>query len=712
MHCGARIVWLTRAALICALLGGGVPTGSASAHETDNFTMPPEREFADWGAIWTRIIHRGLESGADHTNARIRRAVEAGAPEAYVQRLRRAETVQRAIRRAFPPTLTLIDDIDRLVVTEQARMRFPGKLTQYRPFEYIYSHSSFPLDPRQIFKLWRARHMKIHGVHLGSDKIGHFLSKGDIYYRIYRDKLRKGQSRDDAIAATVAVGVGNDLFLSEKRMLGYWSSGVLSQADLAADYLGLKFYMNLTEPVRIAGETRPPMLEMVDGYWRLADHVRIDTDFFGVFISDHMNEALNPNLMEPMMRRPVRQQIERGCAPLLERYSDRFGNRRSRQWFERTMHELSSYFGADYGHRKRFDEMVSISEVCFPVHEYQDMHERSALGRTALHQAAADGDTGKVRELLASGADPDVRVQSKEDYSSEWGNRPLHYAARKDHKRVVEMLLSAGAEVNAANDRGVTPTHRAVQIGGDSLELLLRWGADVGARDERGRAPLHWASTYPRLEVIERLIEVGADVGARDHEGRTPLHYAAQWGQLPVMEMLLDAGAELDARASFAVTPTFLAAWHGKELAVRALLEVGADADACDDTGRTPLHAAAAGMHTSVAEVLIAGGATVDRSDAFGFTPLHEAARRNNTRLIDVLIEAGADYHADDHLERTPLHVAAMRNHKAAVNRLTAHGGDPLRPDRDGRTPHNLLKHAPPNLVDQFMRLGAYGSDD
>lgn len=710
MGWGAGTIRLSHVMVIGALVIGAGGVASVSAHETDNFTMPPERPFADWGPIWTRIVHRALEHGVAYTNERIRRAQDANLPEAYVERLRRPEMVQWAIRRAFPPTLTLIDDIDRLVATEQARRRFPGKLPSYQPFEYIYSYSSFPLDPRQVFKLWRARHMKVHGVHLGSDKIGHFFTKGDIYYRMYRDKLRAGMSREEAIEAVVAVGVSGDVFLSEKRMLGYWSSGVLSHADLAADYLGLKFYMNLTEPVRIAGRTQPPMLEWVDGYWRLAEHVRRDTDFFSVYISDHLNEALNPNLMEPFMRQPVRRQIERGCAPLLDRYSDRFGNRRSHRWFDHTMRELSTYFGVSYGHRKRFEEMVTIADVCFPEHAFKDVHDRCPLGRTALHQAAVDGDAPRVRELLVRDeADPNVRVRSKEETSSEWGDRPLHFASREGHAQVVRLLLAHGADVNAANDRGVTPMHRATQVGGPVFEVLLGAGADVRTADERGRTPLHWAATYPRLDVIAQLIDAGADVYARDHDQRTPMHYAAQWGQWPVIDLLAEAGADIEAPATFGVTPLFVAARHGEAEAVARLLGLGAAGDAADETGRTPLHVAAAHMHSAVGETLIAGGASVNAADAFGSTPLHEAARRNNTYLIDVLVEAGADADAADRFERTPMHVAAMRRHAAAMERLVAHGGDRFRPDRDGRTPHALFKHAPLNLVDHFMRLGAYG---
>lgn len=709
--------WTTRLVMgvVLSLALGGVWSSPAAAHETDNFSKPPpDRRFADWGRIWTRIVHRGIENAVDHVNDRIRRAESGDTPLESAEALRGAGAIQEAVRRAFPPTLSLIDEVDRMVATEQARRRFPGKLTYHRPFEYIYSYSSFPLDPRQFFKLWRAAHMKIDGVYMGSDKLGHFLTKGHIYYRHYRSRVAEGMSRDAAIRAVVAIGVGEDLFLSEKRMLGYWSSGVLSHADLAADYAGLKFYMNLTEPVRVAGETRPPMVELVDGYWRVAEHVRRDTDFFSVFLTDHFDEALNPNILEPLMRRPVRMQIEAGCTPLLERHRDRFGNRRSRQWFERRRRELSTYFGESYGHQGRFDEMVDIANTCFPEHEFADPDDRSPLGRTPLHQAVIEGDRAQVEAWLAAGAEVDAAVRSREPYASSWGDRPLHYAARAGRVDLARVLLEGGADVNAANDRGVTPLHRAVQVDGKAVvDLLLETGegAAVDARDEQGRTPLHWAATYPRPAILDRLIAAGGDVAARDHRQRTPLHHASEWGQVQVIERLIEAGGDIEARAALGMTPMHVAARHGRAEAVAALLEAGGDPTVANDMGRTPLHVAAAHTHTAVAEVLLgrqgSGGSLVHARDGFGFTPLHEAARDNNPYLIHALIDAGGDPNAANHSDRTPLHVAARAHHEAALEALRRRGGDERRPDREGQTPRMLLKEATPNLVDYFVRLGS-----
>jgi hypothetical protein len=140
---------------------------------------------------------------------------------------------------------------------------------------------------------------------------------------------------------------------------------VLSNGDISADYVGLKFYRNLTEPMRIKGEIRPPLLIRDGHFFRLNTHVRRDSDFFKVFISDHLNEVLNPGEFSPYTGLWVRGEIRKRCHAVVNWYRDAAGLM-NRDDFDRRAMELSTYFGEDYGHMGNLAKMISVSNVCFP----------------------------------------------------------------------------------------------------------------------------------------------------------------------------------------------------------------------------------------------------------------------------------------------------------------------------------------------------------
>ena len=73
----------------------------------------------------------------------------------------------------------------------------------------------------------------------------------------------------------------------------------------------------------------------------------------------------------------------------------------------------------------------------------------------ALWTSASRGQTEKVRQLLAEGADVEVKAGPMK-------STPLHEAARLGHEEVVLMLLDHGANVYAKQTDGATPLHNSL----------------------------------------------------------------------------------------------------------------------------------------------------------------------------------------------------------------------------------------------------------
>jgi hypothetical protein len=103
--------------------------------------------------------------------------------------------------------------------------------------------------------------------------------------------------------------------------------------------------------------------------------------------------------------------------------------------------------------------------------------------------AAAEGDDRhRVAQLLAGAFQPNT--------PDSWGRTSLHYAAQQGALAAAELLVEAGADVNAQGLGVPTPLACAIQSWRRSPELvqLLRSaGADPYRRGPAGRTPRDWA---------------------------------------------------------------------------------------------------------------------------------------------------------------------------------------------------------------------------
>ncbi|CAK0740772.1 conserved hypothetical protein [Azospirillaceae bacterium] len=150
-----------------------------------------------------------------------------------------------------------------------------------------------------------------------------------------------------------------------------------------------------------------------------------------------------------------------------------------------------------------------------------------------LLDAAARGDLGEVKRLVAKGADVNV--------VDRWGATALHWAARHGHTAMVEFLVAKGVDVDAVDQWGATALHWTVEKGHAAIvELLITKGANVNPVDQWGATALHWAAGpgHGHISIIEFLIANGADVNVSNKEGNTPLQLAAARGHALIVEFL------------------------------------------------------------------------------------------------------------------------------------------------------------------------------
>jgi hypothetical protein len=450
--------------------------------------------------------------------------------------------------------------------------RYPGLVVGYQPVIWIYHHPLLVIDPTKLIRLARSATIMIDGVYLGVDKIDHFVHVGYLYYTEYRWAIRQGADKTEATRRAVGLGARPESLAAENGILGLLTTGVRSNADLAANCMGLKFYLNLTEPVRLRGEARPPLLVREGSFWRLNDHVRLNSDFFSAFVSPHWDEALNPNTYGPGIPPCIEEGLRQRRDDLRAWYRDRHGHLMGREDFLRIATDLTLYYGEDYGHVGDVKKIVSIANSCFDQPTSGPTAIASGTPMGALHTQIGNGPKPHGTGEAAPGNPADREVDSRDAFR----RTPLWWAASDGLLERVAELVENGADVNAADVDGETALHAAARWGHAAVvQRLLAAGADPRARALYGTTPLHLACRELRDEAVRAMLDHGAKADLRDDFGCTPLHDAVARANEKITSILLAAGADPDAADLQGATPRRRAKSSGN-VALRTLLASGA----------------------------------------------------------------------------------------------------------------------------------------
>jgi Ankyrin repeats (3 copies)/Ankyrin repeats (many copies) len=567
MNIGPYRGWAAGAAIFMAL------AGAVAAHESEQVTLPAGREFADLGPHLSRIVYRSVVDAAKASNAAIRTAIESGQPQGEIERLQSVETVSNEVWVQLFAALPTLELLDAGLLHADVRSQYPGLVTMHRPVESIYDDPLLVIDlTKPVRTFFRAGTINVGGTMFGTDKIIHFINIGRIYHGKYLTRRARGM--DEAAASVSAIeSTARNPLLSEDGVLGWFTTGIRSNGDLAADYAGLKFYRNVTEQVRVGPRTLPPMLVREGAYWRV--ELAPDTDIFTAFVTPHWNEALNPNKYVKYVRNRVRIVMRQRCEDVLDWYPGDTGQPMTRAEFEAVERELSTYFGEPYGFLDDGASRVSVATVCFDRPQGGARPESVAaspattgadtLARGKLWWAARAGRADEVRRLVAAGENPNVADVD--------GETAVHAAARSGNAAVVSALLESGGDPNRPGLYGVTPLQLAV-VGGrvEVVAMLLQGGARPNAPDLFGKTALHDAAARGSVQLAELLLAHGADPSATDDAGTSPLHIAAASGQDRLAAVLVARGASLRTRNIAGVTPSDAAKRAGHSELAGALM--------------------------------------------------------------------------------------------------------------------------------------------
>ena len=192
--------------------------------------------------------------------------------------------------------------------------------------------------------------------------------------------------------------------------------------------------------------------------------------------------------------------------------------------------------------------LVAADEGHFPtvralLDNGADANVADAMGWTAAHYAAQNGHRKVLDLLLAAGAVPNARAQPD-------SCTPAHIAAQQNHAGCLDALAAHGADLNATYAaHASTPLHVAVHCGATAAaRALVAGGAHLLLVDGLQYSAFDLAAVLGRAEILKALLDAGPGAAtARAGAGRTLLHLAAHYGHFDAVAVLLRAGADVNA---------------------------------------------------------------------------------------------------------------------------------------------------------------------
>jgi len=141
-------------------------------------------------------------------------------------------------------------------------------------------------------------------------------------------------------------------------------------------------------------------------------------------------------------------------------------------------------------------------------------------GKTDLIDHAYRGRASDVKRIISEGKF-DVNYHEPDD-----GWTALHKAVFSGSIETVDILLDAGADLEAVDMRGETPLMSAIFADKNQVAIhLIEKKANVNVTNNWKMTPLHTSSYRGMNEIVDLLIKNGADTQAKDREGKIPSDY-------------------------------------------------------------------------------------------------------------------------------------------------------------------------------------------
>ena len=315
--------------------------------------------------------------------------------------------------------------------------------------------------------------------------------------------------------------------------------------------------------------------------------------------------------------------------------------------------------------------------------------EDSNTETTSISQLLLDAiqkrDTYTIKAL--------VDKKFKFGYMDSQKRTALHYAA-ETNREIVEYMINHGFEVNAADEKGVTPLHLAISKNNyECTRVLLEHNADINASTVDGYTPIRIAAQNKRFNLVQLLLsgisQNKPNLEIPDKNMNTPL--MAICSQSPTQErtdmisILLNAGANPNSKNNREINCLYNLLLHKPTIReLNDLILHKAEVNTISFAGVPIMNEAAKTGDLDVFNFLIENGGDIKVISKEKDTCLHESAKTSNVNIAEIILASGINVNSKNKKGRTPIFNAIISQKKNMIEFLLKNGADINEIDNDG----------------------------
>ena len=255
-------------------------SGFTHALETDQFYA--------WG--------KPIEDSTHYLNAWVRLQIQNALDSRVNGKARDCEAAVNMVQKRLQHSI--YQPIELWINSTDLVDRVPHGVEEYRDYRQSYLLArTYPLDTAR--GLQPSPTLEVNGIRFGSDKLAHFFSEGWWYYKWWK-KNQGNLSKEELQHELLLYGVS-----LEKWVHGELLTGVISPADMEANYQGFIFYQQLCNG-------KEPLLYQQGGVWHFSESFDIAN-----YVSPEWDESWNANIYSKVRWKHIRETMAAYC-PMLK----------------------------------------------------------------------------------------------------------------------------------------------------------------------------------------------------------------------------------------------------------------------------------------------------------------------------------------------------------------------------------------------------------